>query len=124
MNTLTERQAKLYPDTNKGWQVHVASFREYLFGNSEPALWSLFAAVGMVLLIACANVANLQLAARTSDAASWLCGSRSAPGDVCLVRHSVIENLLLCALGCGAGLLVAIWCLSFVRALGPDPIPP
>src|SRR6185295_1504577 len=61
INTLTQRQAELYPDTNRGWQVHVQSLRDYLFGNSCAALLLLFGAVAIVLVIACANVANLQL---------------------------------------------------------------
>ena len=123
MNTLTQRQEELYPDTNKGWQVHIASFREYLFGNSEPALWSLFAAVGMVLLIACANVANLQLGRAYVRRRELAVRLALGAGRLRIVRHSVIENLVLCGLGCVAGLFVAIWCLSFVRALGPESIP-
>jgi len=61
MNTLTQRQAELYPDTNKDWQVQVEPLRDYLFGNSRAALLLLFGAVAIVLVIACANVANLQL---------------------------------------------------------------
>jgi putative ABC transport system permease protein len=123
MNTFTERQAELYPDTNKGWQVHLDTFREHLFGNSEPALWSLFAAVGMVLLIACANVANLQLGRAYVRRRELAVRMALGAGRFRIVRHSVIENLLLCVLGCAAGLVVAIWCLSFVRALGPEAIP-
>ncbi|HEX3187617.1 MAG TPA: ABC transporter permease [Pyrinomonadaceae bacterium] len=123
MSAMTLRQAELYPDTNRGWQVHIDSFREHLFGNSRPALWSLLAAVGMVLLIACANVANLQLGrsfVRRREVAVRLA---LGAGRLRLVRQSVIENLLLSGLGCAAGLVVAIWCLSFVQALGPESIP-
>ena len=123
MNTLTARQAELYPDTNKGWQVQIDSFREHLFGNSTPALWSLFAAVGMVLLIACANVANLQLGRAYIRRRELAVRLALGAGRFRILRHSVIENLLLCAVGCAAGLVVAVWCLSFVRALGPESIP-
>ena len=123
INTLTQRQVELYPDTNQGWGVHLDSFREYLFGNSRPALWSLFAAVGMVLLIACANVANLQLGRAYARRRELAVRLALGAGRLRIVRHSVIENLVLCALGCAAGLFVAIWCLSFVRALGPESIP-
>lgn len=123
MNTLTQRQAELYPDTNQGWQVHIATFREYLFGNSEPALWSLFAAVAMVLLIACANVANLQLGRAYVRRRELAVRLALGAGRFHIVRHSMIENLVLCGVGCIAGLFVAVWCLSFVRALGPESIP-
>ena len=123
INTLTQRQAELYPDTNKGWHVHLASFREYLFGNTEPALWSLFAAVAMVLLIACANVANLQLGRAFVRRRELAVRLALGAGRLRIVQHAVIENVLLCGLGCAAGLFVAIWCLTFVRALGPESIP-
>ena len=123
INAMTLRQAELYPDTNRGWQVQVDSFSEYLFGNSRPALWSLFAAVGMVLLIACANVANLQLGRSFVRRRELAVRLALGAGRFRVIRHSVIENLLLCGFGCAAGLLVAIWCLSFVQALGPDSIP-
>ena len=123
MNAMTRRQAELYPDTNRGWQVHVDSFTEYLFGNSRPALWSLFAAVGMVLLIACANVANLQLGRAFMRRRELAVRLALGAGRFRLIRDSVIENLLLSGFGCAAGLVVAIWCLSFVRALGPESIP-
>lgn len=115
MNTLTARQAELYPDTNKGWQVHIDSFREHLFGNSTPALWSLFAAVGMVLLIACANVANLQLTARLYQAARtgrttrawrWKVAHTSILRDR---KPAALRSWLCCRISCR--------CLvSFVRA--------
>ncbi|HEU4434558.1 MAG TPA: ABC transporter permease [Pyrinomonadaceae bacterium] len=123
MNAMTRWQAELYPDTNRGWQVHVDSFTEYLFGNSRPALWSLFAAVGMVLLIACANVANLQLGRAFMRRRELAVRLALGAGRFRLIRDSVIENLLLSGFGCAAGLVVAIWCLSFVRALGPESIP-
>src|ERR1700741_2492734 len=59
INTLTQRQEELYPVTNKGWQVGVQTLRDYLFGNASAALLLLFGAVAIVLVIACANVANL-----------------------------------------------------------------
>jgi putative ABC transport system permease protein len=123
MNAMTLRQAELYPDTNSGWHVNIDSFNEHLFGNSRPALWSLFAAVGMVLLIACANVANLQLGRSFVRRRELAIRLALGAGRIRIIRHSVIENLLLSGFGCAAGLLVAIWCLSFVQALGPESIP-
>src|SRR6185503_8380144 len=123
MNALTQRQAELYPDTNEGWQIHIDSFREHLFGNSRSALLSLFGAVGLVLIIACANVANLQLGRSYIKRREMAVRLALGAGKFRIVRHSVIENLLLSAFGCAAGLLVAIWCLSLVRVLGPESIP-
>ncbi|MEJ7710003.1 MAG: ABC transporter permease [Pyrinomonadaceae bacterium] len=62
VDTITQNQAQLYPDTNAGWEMTVVPFREHLFGSARVALPLLFGAVGFVLLIACTNIANLQLA--------------------------------------------------------------
>ena len=123
INTLTDRQAQLYPDTNKGWQVHIDSFREHLFGNSRQALWALLGAVALVLLIACANVANLQLGRSYVRRRELAVRLAIGAGRLQIIRQSIIENLVLAALGCFAGVYIAFGCLSFVRTLGPDSIP-
>src|SRR6185436_11491461 len=123
INTLTQRQEELYPDTNKGWGVQLQSLRGYLFGNSRAALLLLFSAVGIVLVIACANVANLQLGrihVRRRELALRLA---LGAGRSRIVRQFLIENMLLSVLGGALGVFVAAACLSVVRTLGPDSIP-
>src|SRR5215216_369632 len=123
INTLTQRQAELYPDTNKGWQVHLQPLRDYLFGNSRAALLLLFGAVAIVLIIACANVANLQLGRihvrRRELALRFALGA----GRFRIMRQFLIENMLLSALGAALGVFVAAACLATVRTMGPDSIP-
>ena len=123
INTLTQRQEQLYPDTNKGWQVQIQSLRDYLFGNSRAALLLLFGAVGIVLVIACANVANLQLGRVQSRRKEITVRLALGAGRLRIVRQFLIENMLLSALGGTLGVLVAAACLSAVRTLGPDSIP-
>jgi len=123
LDTLTQRQAELYPDTNKGWQVQIQSLRDYLFGNSSAALLLLFGAVAIVLVIACANVANLQLGRIHTRRRELALRLALGAGRFRIVRQFLIENLLLSMLGGTLGLLVAAACLSAVRTLGPDSIP-
>ena len=123
INTLAQRQAELYPDTNRGWQVQIESLRDHLFGNSRAALLLLFGAVGIVLVIACANVANLQLGRVHSRRRELAVRLALGAGRFRIVRQFLIENLVLSALGGTLGVFVAAACLSAVRALGPDSIP-
>ena len=123
MNTLTQRQAELYPDTNKGWQVQIQSLRDYLFGNSSAALLLLFGAVAIVLVIACANVANLQLGRIHSRRRELAVRLALGAGRFRIVRQFLIENLLLSLFGGTLGVFVASACLTAVRTLGPDSIP-
>lgn len=123
INTLTQRQAELYPDTNQGWQVQLQPLRSYLFGNSRVALWLLFGAVAIVLVIACANVANLQLGRIQNRRRELAVRLALGAGRFRTVRQFLIENLLLSGLGGVLGVFVAMVCLSAVRTLGPDSIP-
>jgi putative ABC transport system permease protein len=123
INTLTQLQAELYPNTNKGWQVQIQSLRDYLFGNSRAALLLLFGAVAIVLVIACANVANLQLGRIQSRRRELALRLALGAGRFRIVRQFLIENMLLSALGGTLGVFVAAACLSVVRTLGPDSIP-
>ena len=123
MNTLTQRQAELYPDTNKDWQVQIQPLRDYLFGNSRAALLLLFGAVAIVLVIACANVANLQLGRIHSRRKELAVRLALGAGRFRIVRQFLIENMLLSVLGGTLGVFVADACLAAVRTLGPESIP-
>jgi putative ABC transport system permease protein len=123
INGLTQQQAQLYPDTNKGWDVQLEPLRTYLFGNSRAALLLLLGAVSIVLVIACANVANLQLSRLDSRRRELALRFALGAGRFRIVRQLLIENLLLSVCGGVAGILVAEACLSVVRTLGPDSIP-
>ena len=123
ISALARRQAEEFPDTNAGWDVAVMPFREYLFGSALTALPMLFGAVVFVLLIAGANVTNLQLGRAVSRRKEIAVRLALGSGRWRIVRQSLVESLLLAVGGTGLGLVLAQWGLAAFRTLGPQSVP-
>jgi predicted permease len=123
LNRIMQTLAEMYPANNKGHGSKVIAFRDRVVGNVESTLLMLFAAVGLVLLIACVNVSNLMLARSTDRAREFAIRAALGAGRWRLLRQSLIESVLLALAGGAAGLLIAAWgTTSAIKAL-PTALP-
>ena len=120
LQTVALALGRIHPDTNRGWSVRLSPLAEEVIGDSARVLWVLFAAVGLVLLVACANVALLSVMRgldRSADSAVRL-ALGSTPGR--LLRQSWIESLVLALLGGVLGVGLAAGGLQVLPRLVPD----
>jgi predicted permease len=123
LNLLTRRQAADHPDSNKGRGVRVVKLRDDLVRNLRQALLVLQGAVCFVLLIACANMANLLLARSAARRKELAIRSALGAGRFELAKQALTESTLLALAGGGSGLLLAMWSIDLIQKLGTKVIP-
>jgi len=123
MEDLAKNQAAAYPESNKGVGVMLVAMKEDIVGNVQPFLIVLLAAVGFLLLIACANVANLLLARATDRAREFAIRASLGASHARVVRQLLTESVLLAGFGGALGLLLAIWGTKVVLAMLPGALP-
>jgi putative ABC transport system permease protein len=123
MTAIAARIKQQNPQEFTAAAAAVVPLQEYLVGGVSKALWILLGAVGFVLLIACVNVANLQLARSTARAKEIAIRAALGAGRRRLIRQLLTESIVLSIVGGTLGVLLAQWGTDSLIALGPDTIP-
>jgi putative ABC transport system permease protein len=121
--TFATRLADQHPETNRGWRVEVQDLRDSLVGGVRTRLFVFLGAVGLVLLLGCANLANLMLARVTSRSQELAVRAAIGASRARLARLLLLESLIVALAGAALGVLLASWGVDAFLAVAPPGIP-
>ncbi|HTG88139.1 MAG TPA: ABC transporter permease, partial [Pyrinomonadaceae bacterium] len=124
MQAIAARLAQTYPETNNEVTAGVVPVRDFWTGKLRRSFWVLLGACGFVLLIACANVANLLLTQATVRERELAVRAALGASNGRLIRQSLTEAFLLVSLGCAGGIALGAWSLRALIALVPEELLP
>jgi len=123
MDQIANNLALAYPDADKGAGISLVPLKKDIVGDVQPFLWVLLGAVGFVLLIACVNVANLQLARATARSREFAIRAALGASQSRVIRQLLTESVLLGLAGGTLGLLLAAWGTQAALKVLPETLP-
>jgi len=123
LDAIAHQLAEKYPDTDQGWSLRQRSLREVLIGPVRPVLLVIWAAAGLLLLIACTNLANLFLTRSVGRRREFAVRIALGATRSRITRQALVESMMLVLAGGGLGVIAANWAVSLLRVFGPSDLP-
>ena len=123
LDAIAHQLAEKYPDTDQGWSLRQRSLREVLIGPVRPVLMVIWAATGLLLLIACTNLANLFLTRSVGRQREFALRTALGATRTRILRQALVETTMLVLAGGALGVIAASCGVSLLRVFGPSDLP-